>query len=159
MKIDILCVGKIKEKFYTQALEEYIKRLSAWCDVSIIEVKDENTPDGASAAEEERILDFEGERLIQKLPKGAYVIALDIEGRSLSSPEFSDTLSDLMTHGSSRICFVIGGSLGLSKDIKKSADLRLSFSKMTFPHQLMRVILAEQIYRAFKIMKGEPYHK
>ena len=159
MKIDTVCVGKIKEKFFTQALEEYQKRLSAYCDLSVIEVKDENTPDNASAAVVEGILKTEGERLMSKLREDAFVIALDIEGKSLSSEELADKLSSLMTYGSSRISFVIGGSLGLHKSIKERADLRLSFSKMTFPHQLMRVILAEQIYRAFRIMKGQPYHK
>ncbi len=159
MKIDIVCVGKIKEKFFTQALEEYRKRLSAYCDLSVIEVKDENTPDNASAAVVDGILKTEGERLMSKLREDAYVIALDIDGKSLSSEEFAGKLSSLMTYGSSRISFVIGGSLGLHGSIKDRADLRLSFSKMTFPHQLMRVILAEQIYRAFRIMKGQPYHK
>ncbi|MBR6329844.1 MAG: 23S rRNA (pseudouridine(1915)-N(3))-methyltransferase RlmH [Lachnospiraceae bacterium] len=159
MKIDILCVGKIKEQFYTRAFEEYSKRLGRYCDLNVIEVKDEETPDGASPKEEERILKIEGERLLSKLKQGSCVIVLDIGGKSLSSVEFAKNLEDLMNRGASRICFIIGGSLGLSDEVKKRADLRLSFSAMTFPHQLMRVILAEQIYRCFRIMNNEPYHK
>ena len=159
MKIDIVCVGKIKEAFYRDAICEYAKRLSAYCDFRIIEVADEPAPEGAPAAEVERIKDREGERILSKLPAGAFVVTLEIDGKSFSSEGFAEKLGSLMTGGMSHVQFVIGGSLGLSPKVSCRAGFKLSFSAMTFPHQLMRVILSEQIYRAFRIMRGEPYHK
>lgn len=159
MKITILAVGKIKEKFYTAAIQEYSKRLSRYCKLEIIEVPDEKTPDHASEHEENLIRAKEGERLRRYITDGAYVLALAIEGKQASSEEFSDKLHGLGLQGVSHIVFLIGGSIGLSADLLQEADERLSFSKMTFPHQLMRVVLLEQVYRAFRIMHGEPYHK
>lgn len=159
MKITILTVGKMKEKFFTEAISEYSKRLSKYCSLEIVEVADEKTPDGASAALEEQIREKEGERLLAKIKENSYVITLEIEGKMLDSVELSHMLQEKMVQGESHLAFVIGGSLGLSKSVLKRSDMALSFSKMTFPHQLMRVILLEQIYRSFRIMKGEPYHK
>ena len=159
MKITILTVGKIKEDFYRKAIAEYSKRLSRYCKLEIIEVTDEKTPDSASAVVEEQIKDKEGERLLKYIREDAYVIALAIEGKMLESIELSKNIEQLGIMGKSHIIFVIGGSLGLSDRILKRADYKLSFSKMTFPHQLMRVILLEQIYRSYRIICKEPYHK
>ncbi len=159
MKITVIAVGKIKESFYREALLEYQKRLSRYCSLEIREVEDERTPDKISAAEKENILKKEGERIEKLLPEGAYIVTLEIEGTSFTSEAFAQEIADLGLRGQSHIVFVIGGSLGLHNSIKKRADLAVSFSKMTFPHQLMRVILLEQIYRAFRIINGEPYHK
>lgn len=159
MKITILCVGKIKEKFYRDAIAEYSKRLGRYCKLEIIEVADEKTPEGASALLETQIKEKEGERMEKYLRDGAFVCALAIDGKQLDSVELSEKLEKLGTGGTSHIIFVIGGSLGMSDALLKRADLKLSFSKMTFPHQLMRVILLEQIYRAYRIMNHEPYHK
>ncbi len=159
MKITILTVGKIKEDFYRKAIAEYSKRLSRYCKLEIIEVTDEKTPDSASAVVEEQIKDKEGERLLKYIREDAYVIALAIEGKMLDSIELSKNIEQLGIMGKSHIIFVIGGSLGLSDLILKRADFKLSFSKMTFPHQLMRVILLEQIYRSYRIICKEPYHK
>lgn len=159
MKITILTVGKIKEKFYREAIEEYTKRLSRYSRGEIVEVADEKTPDRASEAEEKLIKEKEGERLLRYVKDTDYVCALAIEGQQLDSVELSGKLEALGVGGVSSIVFVIGGSLGLSEQVLRRADYKLSFSKMTFPHQLMRVILLEQIYRSFRIMHGEPYHK
>ena len=159
MKITVLAVGKIKERFYTDAVSEYAKRLSRYCRLEIVEVADEKTPDGAGEAMERKIKEKEGERLLSHIKDNMYVIALAIEGKARSSEELSGRLDNLGLQGNSDIAFVIGGSLGLSEAILKRADEALSFSRMTFPHQLMRVILLEQIYRSFKIQHGEPYHK
>ncbi|MBR5337343.1 MAG: 23S rRNA (pseudouridine(1915)-N(3))-methyltransferase RlmH [Lachnospiraceae bacterium] len=159
VKITIICVGKIKEKYLKDAVNEYSKRLSAFCRLEIKEVADEKTKENLSAAEENIIKKREGEKIISLIKDRQYVITLEIEGRMLDSPELSKRIDSLLSGGNSDICFVIGGSLGLSDEIKERADLHLSFSKLTFPHQLMRVILLEQIYRSFKIMSGEPYHK
>ena len=159
MKIRVICVGKIKEKFYRMAIDEYIKRLGRYCKPEIIEVADEKTPDNASTHEVELIKDKEGERILKNIRKDGAVIALAIEGKMLSSEQLADKISQLGVKGESHIQFIIGGSLGLSEKVLKEADMLLSFSKMTFPHQLMRVILLEQIYRAFKISRREPYHK
>lgn len=140
-------------------MAEYVKRLSAYCKIDIIEVADEKAPEELSDAEMEMVKKKEGQRILSKISPDAYVIALAIEGKQYSSEEFASFLEKLATYGRSKIVFVIGGSLGLSGDVLKRADMRLSFSKMTFPHQLMRLILAEQVYRAFRIMKGQPYHK
>ena len=159
MKITCIAVGKIKEKYYTDAVKEYAKRLSRYCKLEIVELADEKTPEGASEAEEAAILKREGERILKAFREDAYVIALAIEGKALDSVEFSGRLAQLGVQGVSHIVFVIGGSLGLASAVIDRADEILSFSKMTFPHQLMRVILLEQVYRGFRIMKGEPYHK
>ncbi len=159
MKITILCVGKIKEKFFTMAIEEYAKRLSRYCKLEIIEVADEKTDENASEAEEKMVKQKEGERLLKQIKDGAYVIALAINGKQLDSVELSQKIEKCGVMGCSHIVFVIGGSLGLDERILNRADYKLSFSNMTFPHQLMRVILLEQIYRSYRIMNGEPYHK
>lgn len=159
MNITIVCVGKIKEKFYTQAIDEYSKRLSRYCRLNIVELKDEKTPDGSSDTENEAIKNKEGERILAAIKEDSYVITLEILGKQLDSVELSKKIETLGISGKSEITFVIGGSLGLAKKVSDRADYKLSFSKMTFPHQLMRVILLEQIYRAFRIMKNEPYHK
>ncbi len=159
MKITVLCVGKIKEKYFTGAIEEYSKRLSRYCKLEIVEVADEKTPDGASAAVEAQIKQKEAERLMKYIPEDAYVIELAILGKQLSSEELAGKIADLGVRGTSHIVFVIGGSLGTAESISKRADYALSFSKMTFPHQLMRVVLLEQIYRSYRILSGEPYHK
>ncbi|MBQ8280999.1 MAG: 23S rRNA (pseudouridine(1915)-N(3))-methyltransferase RlmH [Lachnospiraceae bacterium] len=159
MKITILCVGKIKEKFYRDALDEYIKRMSRYAKVEIIEVQDEKTPDGASEVVETAIKEKEGERILAKWDESSYTFVLAINGKQFSSEEFADKLAKLGTYGTSHVQFIIGGSLGLSEKVIKKADSLLSFSKMTFPHQLMRVVLMEQIYRAYRIIKNEPYHK
>lgn len=159
MKITVLAVGKIKEKYLTGALAEYQKRLSRYCKLEIIEVADEKTPDRASEREEQIIRAKEGERLRKYIKDGAYVIALAIEGKQASSEQFAEKIHELGLTGESHIIFLIGGSIGLDSSLLKRADERLSFSKMTFPHQLMRVILLEQIYRGYRIIHGEPYHK
>ncbi len=159
MNISIICVGKIKEAYYREALEEYIKRLSKYCKTDILEVKDEQTKEGASEREDELVKETEGKRILEKIPNGAYVIATAIEGQRKTSEQFAGLIDSLGVKGVSRLVFIIGGSLGLSDEVKKRADMLLSFSDMTYPHQLMRVILAEQIYRAYRIIKGEPYHK
>lgn len=155
MKITVLCVGKIKEKYLVQGIEEYAKRLSRYCKLEIIEVADEKTPDNASEVVELQIKQKEGERLSKYLKDGAYVIALAIEGKQKDSVAFGRQIEKLGIDGKSHIIFVIGGSLGLDPEIIKRADELLSFSKMTFPHQLMRMILLEQIYRGYRIVNGE----
>ena len=159
MKITCVVVGKIKEKYFTDAIKEYSKRLSRYCKLEIVELADEKTPDGASEAEELAIREKEGERILKALKDDAYVIALAIEGKMLDSVELSKKIESLGISGTSHIAFVIGGSLGLAPAVIKRADYALSFSRMTFPHQLMRVVLLEQLYRSYRIMKNEPYHK
>lgn len=159
MKITILCVGKIKEKFYRDAIAEYEKRLSRYCKLEVVEVADEKTPDNASELVEKQIKDKEAERMEKYFSGDAYVIALAIEGKQLDSVELSEKIERLGVSGTSHIIFVIGGSLGLADSTLKRADYLLSFSKMTFPHQLMRVVLLEQVYRSYRIMNHEPYHK
>ncbi len=159
MKITILCVGKVKEKFYRDAIAEFGKRLSKYCSLEIIEVADEKTPDKAGKALEEQIKEKEGSRILPKIKDDAFVCTLELAGRKFSSMEFAAWLEKAAVGGRSHIVFVIGGSLGLHKSVLARSDLGLSFSDMTFPHQLMRVILCEQIYRAFRINNGEPYHK
>lgn len=159
MKITLVTVGKIKETYFTAAIAEYQKRLSRYCKLDIIELPDEKTPDNAGEALEMQIKEREGERILKVLREDAYVIALAIEGKMPDSIELSEKMEQLGIRGESHVMFVIGGSLGLSPAVMKRADEKLSFSRMTFPHQLMRVILLEQIYRSFRIMKGEPYHK
>lgn len=159
MNIHIITVGRIKEKFLTMAIDEYSKRLKGYCKLEIIEVKDEKTPDNASEAEKQKILETEGARILKHLKSGSVIATLEIEGKQLTSPEFSQKIDAFALSGKSDITFIIGGSLGLMPEIKARPDWSLSFSKMTFPHQLFRVMLLEQIYRAFKISKNEPYHK
>ena len=159
MKITLITVGKIKEKFYTAAIEEYSKRLSRYCKLEIIQVADEKTPDHAGEALETQIREKEGERILAGIREGAYVVALAIEGKMLDSVELSEKIAALGVSGTSQIIFIIGGSLGLSKQVLDRADYLLSFSRMTFPHQLMLVILLEQIYRGYRIMNGQAYHK
>lgn len=159
MKITVACVGKIKEKYFSDGIAEYAKRLSRYCKLEIAEAADEKTPDHASEEENNKIKEKEGERLFKFIRDDSYVIALEINGKELDSIEFSSKLEKLGIDGVSHIVFVIGGSLGLHEKILKRADFCMSFSNMTFPHQMMRMILLEQIYRGYRIMKGEPYHK
>ena len=158
MNIKIISVGKIKEKYLLEGIKEYSKRLSKYCKLDIIEVKDEKAPENLSLNDIEIIKDIEGERIISKI-KDEYIIALAIEGEQLSSLELAKKMNDITMYHSSSICFVIGGSLGLSKIVLDKANYKLSFSNMTFPHQLMKLILLEQIYRSFRINNNEPYHK
>ncbi len=158
MRTEIICVGKIKEKFFKDAISEYSKRLSKYVNLSIIEVSDEKTPESLSDSEKRIVKYKEGERILNAV-KTNFVIALDLSGKKLSSENFAEFLRKSMVSGINGVSFVIGGSLGLSESVIKRADLRLSFSDMTFPHQLMRVILLEQIYRAHRIINNEPYHK
>jgi len=160
LKINIICIGKIKEKYFTDAVGEYAKRLTAFCKFSVVELNEErirsNTPNEAQIAE---VIEAEGRRILQKIGASDYVAAMCIEGRLLSSEELSETLDKAALSGKSTVDFIIGGSYGLSGEVKRRADLRLSMSKMTFPHQLARVILSEQIYRAFEISTNGKYHK
>ena len=159
MKITLITVGKIKEKYFTDAIAEYAKRLSRYCKLEIVEVADEKTPDGASEALENQIKEKEGERILSKVPDSAYVVALAIEGKQLDSEELAEKMEKWNVSGISHLVFIIGGSLGLTPKVINRSDFKLSFSKMTFPHQLMRVVLLEQIYRSFRIRNNEPYHK
>ena len=159
MKITEVCVGKLKEKFFADGVEEYKKRLGRYAKIEIAEVADEKAPENLSFAEEEQVKAKEGEKILKKIPDDAFVVALCIDGKMLSSEELADFFEKKTVSGVSSIAFVIGGSLGLSKAVIDRADYKLSFSKMTFPHQLMRMILMEQVYRAFRIIKNEPYHK
>ena len=159
MKITLITVGKIKEKYFTDAIAEYAKRLSRYCKLEMIEVADEKTPDGASESLENQIKEKEGERILSKIPENSYVVALAIEGKQLDSEELADKMEKWNVSGISHIVFIIGGSLGLTPKVLNRADFKLSFSKMTFPHQLMKVVLLEQVYRSFRIRNNEPYHK
>lgn len=159
MKITVIAVGKIKEKFYEAAIAEYSKRLSRYCKLDILQVADEKTPDHAGQALEQQIKDKEGDRILSNIKEGAYVIALAIQGKMLDSEQLSEKINTLGIGGTSQIVFVIGGSLGLADRVLERADYLLSFSPMTFPHQLMRVVALEQVYRSFKIIMREPYHK
>jgi 23S rRNA (pseudouridine1915-N3)-methyltransferase len=159
MQITILCVGKLKESFYREAVAEYAKRLSRYAKLTIIEVPDEKIPDKDSTATHERVKEKEAARLLSKIPEGAYVVTLDIQGQKMDSRGFADLIELAHTLGKGHMIFVIGGSLGLHESVKKRSSYPLSFSDLTFPHQLMRVILCEQIYRAFQINTGGAYHK
>lgn len=159
INVTIIAVGKIKEKFYTEAIAEYAKRLSAYCHFEVVEVKDEKTPDSPTEVEKQMVLSREAERIIAKIPKGAKVISLCVEGKQMPSEKLARLISQTTTSGTSKMTFIIGGSMGLSEEVKKLSSLRLSFSEMTFPHMLMRVILCEQLYRAFTIIEGKTYHK
>lgn len=159
MNIQIICIGKLKEKYWTDAIKEYSKRLSRFASIEIVELKESLLPANASPADEEKVKLEEGREILKAIKDGTYVITLEITGKQLSSEELAKKMDDLGIDGRSNIAFVIGGSLGLSKEVSQRADYKLSFSRMTFPHQMMRVILLEQIYRAFKINRNETYHK
>ncbi|MBQ7077623.1 MAG: 23S rRNA (pseudouridine(1915)-N(3))-methyltransferase RlmH [Lachnospiraceae bacterium] len=159
MNITILCVGRLTEKFFEDAVEEYKKRLSKYVNFKIVEVKDEKTKENATIQEINLVKDKEGKRILEKINKNSYIVTLEINGKQKSSEEFAEFFKNAMVSGKSDITFIIGGSLGLSDEVLKVSDHALSFSKMTFPHQLMRVILSEQIYRAYRIINNEPYHK
>ena len=159
MKIQVICIGKLKEKYWTDAVNEYSKRLSRFCDLEITELKETKLPDKASEAQEQAVIEDEGKTILKHVKDGSYVISLEILGKNLTSVELAEKMEELPLMGKSHVTFIIGGSLGLSKDVSKRADFKLSFSKMTFPHQMMRVIRVEQVYRAFKINKNEAYHK
>ena len=159
MKIKIVTVGKLKEKYLKDGIAEYSKRLSRFANLEMIELADEKTPDRASNSENQKILELEGTRILSKIGDRDFVIVLAIEGKTLSSEEFSKQLEQAPINGFSTLTFVIGGSLGLSPQVKKRANLSISFGRLTLPHQLMRLVLVEQIYRAFTIQQGSPYHK
>lgn len=159
MKIKLICVGKLKEKYLDDGIKEYLKRISAYSDIEVIEVADERIPDNPSLAEETIVKSKEGRRILDKVKQDDYMILLDVQGKELDSIQFAERIEDCMINGKSTIDFVIGGSLGHGEDVLTRANARISFSQMTFPHQLMRLILVEQIYRAFKIIRRETYHK
>ncbi|KRQ86296.1 Ribosomal RNA large subunit methyltransferase H [Caloramator mitchellensis] len=159
MNIDLICVGKLKEKYLKDGIDEYKKRLSRYCNINVIEVPDEKAPENISEKEEEIIKQKEGQGILKNIKDNTFVIALDIKGKMLSSEELAAFLNERAVMGNSNLAFVIGGSLGLYKEVLDRANFKLSFSKMTFPHQLMRLILLEQIYRGYRIINGEPYHK
>ena len=158
LNIKLICVGKLKEKYWRDACAEYMKRLGAYCKPEVIEVAEERLPAGASAADEKKVIETEGKSLLDKVSKGDYVIALDIKGKELSSEELARRVNEISFESSS-LAFLIGGSLGLSDKVKQRADAKMSFGRITLPHQLARVVALEQIYRAFKINAGETYHK
>ena len=159
MNIDIICVGNLRERFWKEGADEYIKRLKSYCNIEIVQIKEAPLPKNASLKDEENVKTIEGNAIKGKIKKQTYVIALDVKGKELSSEGLAEKIAKLGVEGKSRITLLIGGSLGLSKEVLMQADAKISFSKMTFPHQLMRVILLEQLYRAFKINNGEVYHK
>ncbi|MFD6438874.1 23S rRNA (pseudouridine(1915)-N(3))-methyltransferase RlmH [Peribacillus sp. NPDC060186] len=159
MKITIITVGKLKEKYLKQGIAEYTKRLSAYANIELIEVPDEKAPENLSAADMDIVKQKEGERILAKISQDTYVITLEINGKQLTSEQLASHIDHLATYGKSKIAFIIGGSLGLSSEVISRSDYALSFSKMTFPHQLMKLVLLEQIYRAFRINRNEPYHK
>ena len=159
MKIRLICVGKIKESFFKQAIDEYSKRLQRYINLEIVEVPDEKAPDTLSANEEIAVKQKEGEKILKHIKQDEFLVCLDILGKQMTSEEFSSFFHNKASCGISKINLVIGGSLGLSKEVLDRSDFSVSFSKMTFPHQLMRVVLLEQIYRAMRIAKNEPYHK
>jgi len=159
MKIRIICVGKIREKYLKDAIAEYAKRLGRFCTFEVCELPDEKIPDNPSESECNRVLESEGDAILKRIGKDSFVIALCLEGKSMSSEEFATKLASVTLGGKSTVDFIIGGSLGLSDAVKRKSNLRLSFSAFTFPHQLMRLVLTEQIYRAFKINANEEYHK
>ena len=159
MNIEIIAVGKLKEKYLKAGIEEYLKRLKAYAKVKIIEVEDEPTQESASEAEEQRLLEREAERILAKIPTDRKIIVLAIEGELITSEELASMMNDYATYGDSKLTFVIGGSLGLTDEIKQKADRSISFGRITLPHQLMRLVLVEQIYRAFRIVHNHAYHK
>lgn len=159
MNINIIAVGKIKEKYMNEGIKEFSKRLSRYVKLKIVEIDDEKAPENLSQKDMEKVMEKEGSRIISKIPQNSFIISLEIEGKHISSEILSEKIEDIMISGINDITFIIGGSLGLSNEVKTMSNFKLSFSKMTFPHQLMRLILLEQIYRSFRIMKNEPYHK
>ncbi|WP_117161406.1 23S rRNA (pseudouridine(1915)-N(3))-methyltransferase RlmH [Paraliobacillus sp. X-1268] len=159
MNITIISVGKLKEKYLKQGIEEYVKRLGAYATINLVEVADEKAPENLSQAQMQEVINKEGERILSKIHPDTYVVTLEIKGKQLTSEQLASQLDGLATHGKSKIAFVIGGSLGLSEAVRSRSDFALSFSKMTLPHQLMRLVLVEQVYRAYRINRGEPYHK
>ncbi|WP_189000382.1 23S rRNA (pseudouridine(1915)-N(3))-methyltransferase RlmH [Paenibacillus nasutitermitis] len=159
MHIQILTVGKLKERYLVDGIAEYVKRLGPYAKLQMIEVPDEKAPENMSPAEEQQVREKEGERLLAKLGADVYVVALAIDGEMWTSEQLAGSLDKLATYGRNQVAFVIGGSLGLSSELLRRADMRLSFGRMTLPHQLMRLVLVEQIYRAMRINRGEPYHK
>jgi 23S rRNA (pseudouridine1915-N3)-methyltransferase len=159
MNITVICIGKLKEKYWTAAIDEYSKRLKGYCSLDIIELKEARLPDKAGPAEELAVKEAEGEEILKKIKDNQYVITLEVKGKMLSSEKLAEKIETLAIDGQSNVVFVIGGSLGLSAAVSKPANFKLSFSEMTFPHQMMRVILLEQVYRAFKINRNEAYHK
>lgn len=159
MRIRIVCIGKLKERYWSEAVEEYSKRLSRYCELEIVQLKEARLPDKASLADEQNVIFEEGQSILKNIKEGSQVITLEIKGKELSSEGLSAYLGELQLEGKSDLTFVIGGSLGLSEQVSARADFKLSFSRMTFPHQMMRVILLEQIYRTFKILRNETYHK
>ena len=158
LKVNIVAAGKIKEKYLTAGINEFLKRLTPFAQVKVLEINEEKMKDNPSEAEKQQTLTAEGERLLKLVPNGSYLIVLDVYGKELSSEELSAKIDDLTVQGGSSITFLIGGAFGLSPEVRKAADLKLSFSKMTFTHQMVRLLLVEQIYRAFKISRGEKYH-
>lgn len=159
MNITVICIGKLKEKYWTAAIDEYSKRLKGYCSLDIIELKEARLPDKAGPAEELAVKEAEGEEILKRIKDNQYVITLEVKGKMLSSEKLAEKIDSLAIGGQSNVVFVIGGSLGLSAAVSKRANFKLSFSEMTFPHQMMRVILLEQVYRAFKINRNEAYHK
>ena len=159
MNISVICVGKLKERYWTDAVGEYSKRLKSYCNLEIVELKESRLPDKAGPAEEQAVKEAEGEEMLKKIRSGVYVVTLEVKGRMLSSEKLAEKVEKLAIDGVSNLVFVIGGSLGLSEAVSRRADFKLSFSEMTFPHQMMRVILLEQLYRSFKIIRNETYHK
>lgn len=159
MNISVICVGKLKERYWTDAVGEYSKRLKSYCNLEIVELKESRLPDKAGPAEEQAVKEAEGEEILKKIRSSVYVVTLEVKGRMLSSEKLAEKVEKLAVDGVSNLVFVIGGSLGLSEAVSRRADFKLSFSEMTFPHQMMRVILLEQLYRSFKIIRNETYHK
>lgn len=159
MNISVICVGKLKERYWSDAVAEYSKRLKSYCSLDIVELKESRLPDKAGSAEELAVKEAEGSEILKKIKDNMYVITLEVKGKMLSSEKLAAKIENLGIDGVSNIAFVIGGSLGLSEAVSRRADFKLSFSEMTFPHQMMRVVLLEQIYRSFKIIKNETYHK
>ncbi len=159
MNIQIICIGKLKEKYWQEAIREYSKRLSSYCILEISELKETPLPANSSGADEEKVKISEGRDILKAVRDGSYVISLEIKGKKLTSENLAEKIENLGIDGKSNVAFIIGGSLGLSEEVSKRADFKLSFSDMTFPHQMMRVILLEQIYRSFKIIRNETYHK
>ena len=158
MKITIVCAGKIKEKYLTAGINEFLKRLKPMAQVEILEVHEEKMPDNPSAAEKQQVLQKEGEKLLKLVPSGSYLFVLDVYGEELSSEELAERIDKLGVSGRSSLTFLIGGAFGLSREVRRAADMKLSFSRLTFTHQMVRLLLVEQIYRAFKINRGEKYH-
>ena len=159
MNINIICIGKLKERYWSDAVAEYSKRLKSCCSLDIVELKESRLPDKAGSAEELAVKEAEGSEIIKKIKDNMYVITLEVKGKMLSSEKLAAKIENLGIDGVSNIAFVIGGSLGLSEAVSRRADFKLSFSEMTFPHQMMRVVLLEQVYRSFKIIRHEAYHK